>query len=426
VVNAADTREVRLYLRGGDDRVVTHGAPGRIRVRAIGGPDADTVDDSAGGGTELVDTEGRVIPGPGTHQDRRAYTPKPWKYPWDYTRDWGGWTVPLPWLAVSPDLGLFAGGGLLRTRYGFRKEPYASEELVRAGWSTAANRGRFEYRGQFRRSNSRTRFDVAARASGIEILKFYGFGNETTANGPASFYKAEQVQYTLAPALTLGLGPRLAFTLGPEAQYAHTDLDPLRFITASHPYGSDPFGQAGVRARLTWDSRDRPRMPERGALLFVEARSFPKMWDVEETFTAVHGQASAEATVAGRLTFAGRVGGKHVFGKYPFHEAAFIGGADTVRGISAQRFAGDSAVWGNAELRLFLAKVFFILPGELGVFGLTDAGRVFLEGESSDKWHTSVGGGLLFSVLSRQQTVSFTFARSAERTTFYVRGGTAF
>ena len=69
-----------------------------------------------------------------------------------------------------------------------------------------------------------------------------------------------------------------------------------------------------------------------------------------------------------------RVSGKKVWGTFPFHESAFIGGASTLRGWPKQRFAGDAALYGNAELRLFLTKFFLVLPGDFGVFGLADPG----------------------------------------------------
>ena len=48
-------------------------------------------------------------------------------------REWGSWSRPIPWFEASSDLGLFIGAGLLRTTYGFRREPYASEIRLRAG-----------------------------------------------------------------------------------------------------------------------------------------------------------------------------------------------------------------------------------------------------------------------------------------------------
>jgi hypothetical protein len=70
--------------------------------------------------------------------------------------------------------------------------------------------------------------------------------------------------------------------------------------------------------------------------------------------------------------------------------------------------------------------VLVVLPADIGVFGLADAGRVFLEGESSDEWHTAFGGGLWLAFLDRAYTVSVAAASSDERTGVYVQAGFAF
>jgi hemolysin activation/secretion protein len=119
-------------------------------------------------------------------------------------------------------------------------------------------------------------------------------------------------------------------------------------------------------------------------------------------------------------------------GKYPFHNAATVGGGgffsgqDAVRGFHPNRFIGDSAVWGNADLRLYLSRFFLALPGEWGLFGFGDVGRVWLEGETSDTWHTGWGGGLWIGLLSRSNAIAFTVAQSDERTAYYVRAGFSF
>jgi hypothetical protein len=97
-----------------------------------------------------------------------------------------------------------------------------------------------------------------------------------------------------------------------------------------------------------------------------------------------------------------------------------------VRGLRAQRFGGDASVYGNAELRLRLGRFLVLLPGEAGVFALGDVGRVFLDGESSRRWHRAAGGGVWFSFLNRHNTLSLAVARSEERTGFYVSAGFMF
>jgi hemolysin activation/secretion protein len=117
--------------------------------------------------------------------------------------------------------------------------------------------------------------------------------------------------------------------------------------------------------------------------------------------------------------------------KYPFHNAAAIGGAgfsgqDAVRGFRPNRFIGDSSLYANADLRLYLSRFFVALPGEWGIFGFGDVGRVWLDAESSDTWHSSWGGGVWIGLLSRSNAVAFTFAQCDERTAFGIRAGFSF
>jgi hypothetical protein len=60
-------------------------------------------------------------------------------------------------------------------------------------------------------------------------------------------------------------------------------------------------------------------------------------------------------------------------------------------------------VYGSADLRIPLSRLKLIIPGQQGIFGFVDGGRVYLEGESSDEWHSSFGGGIWFTFLTRDQ-----------------------
>jgi outer membrane protein assembly factor BamA len=374
----------------------------------------------------------QLVRGPGTRLDRREYVPPPPNKaaPWIPPRDWGRQTITQALLGGNPDIGVFIGMQLDTKAYGFRQDPYMSRQTVRAGYATSARSGRIEYEGEFRRSNSGLFTSVFARASGIEILRFYGFGNETSHAGPDQSFKVKQDQFVLAPSVGVFLTPRLTFSLGPRVKYAKTDLAPGRFITATRPYGVDKFGEAGLGGALRFDSRDHAAAATRGLLFDTAGSFYPAIWDVKRgAFGEVHGDVATylSATSAPlQPTLALRAGGKRVWGDYPFFEAAFIGGSSTVRGFRPQRFAGDAAVYGNAELRLSLARVFIILPAEMGVFGLADGGRVYVGGQTSDKWHTAAGGGLWFAFLNRDATLTVAAARSQERTGLYVRAGFVF
>ena len=193
-------------------------------------------------------------------------------------------------------------------------------------------------------------------------------------------------------------------------------------------YGTENFGQIGGHGGFELDLRDRRVASSRGMLLRIGGSVYPSAWDVQSAFGELHGEVSTylSASATGDLTLALPGGGKKVWGTFPFHEAAFLGGNGSLRGFRAQRFAGDAALFGNAELRVKVGQFFFLLPGDFGLLGLGDIGRVFLEGESSDTWHAAAGGGLWFAFLGPQNTVSVAFARSRERTEVYARAGFQF
>jgi len=113
-----------------------------------------------------------------------------------------------------------------------------------------------------------------------------------------------------------------------------------------------------------------------------------------------------------------------VSGTVPFQELVYVGGGTTVRGYAEQRFAGRRGAYGNVELRLLAGRLPF---GDVGIFGLADAGRVWIPGEPSDRWHAAAGGGLWLAWQHRRaNTLSIAAARSPERTAIYVRIGFMF
>jgi hemolysin activation/secretion protein len=125
-------------------------------------------------------------------------------------------------------------------------------------------------------------------------------------------------------------------------------------------------------------------------------------------------------------TFVLRVGGQQLFGLYPFREAAFIGGVDTVRGLVRRRYTGDASAYANGELRLLLRRRDGALIPRFGVFSLVDVGRVFLSGEHSRLWHTGVGGGAWISVVDPAYMASLALVHSEGDWMLYLQGGFMF
>jgi len=117
-----------------------------------------------------------------------------------------------------------------------------------------------------------------------------------------------------------------------------------------------------------------------------------------------------------------RLGGQKLFGDFPYFEAAFLGGSESVRTLSRQQYAGDGSVYGTAELRVPLANFPLVLPWNLGVMGFTDVGRVYMEGQSPGGWHSGYGGGLWLGVLKPSANLALTFTNNRDRRTILSTG----
>jgi hypothetical protein len=402
-----ETREVRLYLLGSADRAVVRGtAQPRIRVRIVGGDGADALIDSSQVGERLTDFY---------ESGDRPETP-----------DWGRMLRPAPVASFNADHGLILGGGIVRDAHGFGAVPYSHRLVLRSGVSTSG-RFLFEYRSDFPRIAPRLSAAVHAVLSGVHRARFHGFGNETERQPETDFHRVTQYRAVVAPTLTVLPLSRVRFSFGPVLKVTSTSSEPTRIVQDTL-YGAGLFGQVGAQAAVEADIRDQSMWTTRGLRLGVGASVFPAVLDVSEVFAEVHGELATYVSmpIPTKPTLAIRLGGQKVWGRVPFHEAAYVGGENSLRGFEIQRFAGDAALHGNAELRLTLVRFSFLFPTELGVLGVADVGRVFLKTEPSGRWHAAEGAGIWIAPLRRAYTVSFTLVRGTEQTLLYVRTGFQF
>jgi hypothetical protein len=429
----AETREIRLKLFGGNDRVVVRGdASPRITLRVVGGAGDDAlVDSTRTGGVAFYDDAGdnRVSGVRRARLNTRPYTE------WvssdtsrDGPREYGTWWRPVPWLGAGSDLGLVVGGGFRRTSYGFRKSPFATDVTARAAYATGAAAAAGELLADVRRENRAQYWHLRLLASGIEVARYYGLGNQSDSAGGSTYHRVASQQYAVEPSAVWPLGSRVVLGVGPLARWSRTSTNAGRFIGTIRDtlYGGRDFGELGARLGIVADTRDKPANPHRGVLLSGEGRFYPAVWDATRPFGSVEGRAETYLTAPVVLTptLALRVDGKKLWGTFPFQESAFIGGPTSVRGFYQQRFAGDASLSGSAELRLTLARTGGFLPALWGVFGNGDAGRVYVDGRSPGGWHTGAGGGVWVALLDRANTASIGITHSREQTS--VRAGFGF
>ncbi len=428
-----ETREVRIDMHGGDDRTVVRGTAGRsVLVRVIGGGGDDVFEDRGrawGTRTAFYDSRGdnRFVAGAGTRVDRRPYE-EPEHTRGNLTdppRTWGGSSSYFsPTVAWRSNVGPVVGGGPGGTRYGFRRHPYATRWSLHGLYAPLENRFAAEYRADFRRVASPDHLTVLARVSEMDVTRFHGFGNETPRGADSDHYKVWHAEAAVEPLWHRVLAGGTRFSYGPVLRWYDAEVEDGTPLAVFRPRGAESFGELGAQAEAELDRRDSETFPRSGFRLAAGGSAFPVAWDLDGPFGRAHAEASGFLSLPGERgpTLALRAGGVRAMGDFPFQEAAFVGGSRTLRGYSYQRFAGDAALYGNAELRAPLFPATLVVRGDLGVTALLDAGRVFVDGEDSDRWHTGVGGGLWFAFLQRKAVASALFAHGEKDQVYFSLG----
>ena len=431
----AETRELRVYLHGNDDSVsVKSSGPSGIVVRVIGGKGDNTLagDSAAVRMYDFPRSPGEITYGVDTLLERRpqriirgdTVAPPP---------DIGGKMLPGGRFRYYSDLGFVMGVGVKLDSYGFRRIPYARRIDLRFEYASDPSDIAGQLEVDLQREGGGFHPLFRARASGFDLVRYYGQGNETD-RGPndGDPFRIENTRYG-AELMMAGDVFRTRFELGPTLLFSRTSADADRPGTRPVGYGVGDFGVAGARARLhvdviQSDADDIDRSAPSGVLLDGGGSVFPAIWDADEAFGEVNAELTARLRTSIPLspTLAIRAGGQKIFGNYPFFASAFLGGAGNLRGFDEQRFAGDAMAYANSDLRLTLLRLRGTIPGDLGVFGLADVGRVWVDGETSDEWHNSFGGGFWFGLDREAGLVSVTIADGPERTGVYIEAGFGF
>ena len=429
----ADTKEIRLFMRGGRDIVRVQGSgPAEIKLRLIGGGNDDTFEILSADGVFIYDDRGdnNFTAASAVSIDESDY-----EEPDDTEaashqarpRDWGSRWYNFPLGGANTDIGLFLGVIAQRDTYGFRHHPYKNRLTLSAAFNPVVlgMSGQLKYDFSIRRAGLRGILDI--EGSTREVRRYFGTGNRTESSDEDEFFRADRAFI----GVNLGIEPSLpegwSFSVAPVFRFSTPVDEEVTFIEAERPrpYGFDDFSQAGLVGGLTWDSRDEPALPSRGGLLELEGRYYPSILDVDEPYGGIRGSASINIKL-GRPVLSLKARAEKVWGAYPYFDGARLGGASSLRGFSSDRFVGDASILTSAQLRLPVTDFFVLIPGTLGIHGLVDAGRVYLEGETTDKWHVAPGGGLWISVFEPKYTLGLTVAQSDDGTGFYLSLGSGY
>jgi Omp85 superfamily domain len=368
--------------------------------------------------------DGEDSPTPGwRYEFQRKY-----ELPRDYGHDWR-----LSGLfGLNPEEGLVIGGGPILYEFGFRSFPFVYRMQLTGEIAVPQRRYRFVYSLLMPKLTDGLSLELQAHASELEVTNFYGFGNNSPrdeAKEGEDFYRVASREFLIHPMIYRELSQQSFLGFGLSYKHFRVRHKENRFYDQ---FALDSLGdnrsQLGVGATLHIDTRDYGNASHNGVFLDIDGWTYVDPAGTERPFRRIAGEGRwyFGDTLFTDIMLAMRAGGEKIFGTYPFYESAFLGGDRSLRGFQAQRFAGDASVFGNVELRVALIRARLIVPTELGVFVLGDAGRVWLDGTSEGRWHSDAGGGVWLAPLNRDFLLSLLVAASVDGLFFRAATGFAF
>ena len=447
------TKDLRIYLNDGDDKVYVYGECSEAPViRVIGGKGRDElINESvvygyflsitpfsvAQGKTKFYDSGENtiVVEGPGTSFDDSI-----WPEPVDdfekyepQQRDRGHDWLPVPIVGLDTDYGLTIGGGIQLNQYSFRAIPKDYMQQITLSYATRFGNFAAAYEGDFYSVVRGGRLNLLIAATEQFVTRYFGYGNETTYDSDlerGDYYETNQTLITIFPTIHYDFSRMFSGSAGISFINTNTSLrnDTLLSGFKYGDYGLGTLKPFGIHLALKIDNKDHVEYPQNGYWMNFYGKIFPAVFDIPEAFYQAGFDLRTYLTpeFISFATIALRAGGNKVFGKYPFFAGATVGGENSLRGYNDKRFSGDAALFGQAELRLFVTALNLILKSKIGINLFAETGRVFIENDSSEKWHPSYGFGLWVAYLNSTLIGSSYVAFSPERTTFYLGLGIGF
>jgi len=150
-------------------------------------------------------------------------------------------------------------------------------------------------------------------------------------------------------------------------------------------------------------NKDRVAFPSRGIEVDLTAGYKSNIDEFDNKFAYVRPMLSLNYPLheSGFAAIATKIGGEAILGdEYEFYHAATLGGGNrnTLRGYRNERFNGKYAFYQNIDIRSGIAQFRTnFIPIRMGASIGYDYGRVWVDDDDSNEWHSNVGGSIFIN-----------------------------
>lgn len=408
-----ETNELVLYGLNGDDKFeIDKDVKSSIKLRIVGGKGNDTFNLKGNLKNTIYDltTEKNVILN--KHKTDNDFSSNTSVL--DYSNkgyQYNKFIFPIVNAGYNAEDGLLLGLSASSKTYGFRKEPFATSQKLSTLASLSHGAFQTDYEGIFNHVISKYDVVVNGHLQSPTLNNFFGYGNNSVYDKDKDlyYYRTRYKFVTGDIMLRKRYNDIFQLSVGPTYYKYWNDFDDNSKRILANPtpvIGKDSASiyttkqYAGLKAKFDINYVNSEVFPTRGITWFSQFTALQGLDKNSNNTTEIESHMTIYASISDISKVSGvlRFGGARIFNdKYEFFQAKTLGFNNYLRGFRRDRFAGQGMAYGSGEVRfrLFRSRS-YVLPGDIGMLGFVDVGRVWLKNENSDKWHNSFGGGFYF------------------------------
>jgi hypothetical protein len=419
-----ETKEIWVYGLDDDDIFNVKGVfSSQIKIRLIGGQNHDVYQVNTQNTVHIYDYESKkntldVVKNTKLHlNDNYELNEYHFKKP-KYSH---GFFLPL--LGFNPDDGIKTGGTYSFVKQGFVNDPFTAKHQMSAFYYFATEGVEFKYQTIFNKLIGRWDFTSNIRYTTPNFsINYFGFGNETK-----NMDRDRGMNYNRVRIQVLEIAPSIKFQgrMGSEIEF-QTKFENIeveetsnRFINEPNTINTEVFEYqqfASTSFSYAFKNYDNESNPSLGMNFLFKTSWTLNLSNSKRNFGYFesHLGFSHKLVPSKKLVLGTILKGKILTNNhFEFYQGATLGGDYDLRGFRNERFLGRQSFFQSTDLRWNIGKIKSLIPMQYGILAGYDYGRVWLDGENSNRWHQSFGGGIWLNGLDLV-TARLTFFNSQD------------
>ena len=409
--NSKDTKEIWIYGLDGDDEFKIEGKGNDlIKLKVLGGEENDVYNFENAKKAKLYDYKSK--------KNTIEKAGKKWLVDsyeinnYDYTKRKTSQNSIFPAVGFSSDAGVNVGVSDTYTTYGLAKNPFTTQHTLGVNYFFDTQGLELSYYGEFAHIFYNWNLGIDAYYTSPNFtMNYFGNGNETVyddSDVDLDYNRVNIEQWHFSPSLIWTNKRGSRFQFGPVLESIEVERDTERFIGDRFAGSNDVFEDqlyAGAEVIYQYlNKRKNPAYPTLGMQFDMTAGYKTNIDDHDNELGYIRPSISIDYPLhnSGVIVLATKIGGEVIISdKYEFYHGAQLGGNNDLRAFRNQRFNGKSSFYQSSDLRIGLGKIQTnFIPLRFGVTGGFDYGRVWLNNDNSNDWHTSYGGSVFVNGFS--------------------------